>query len=383
MNLFDVKMKKIINQLVLTSIAFLITQVMLISVLHILNLSYFDSELWLRWDSGHYLAIAQKGYEFFPCAGKFGYPVDATEMCGNTGWFPGYPLIIKLFSFVIEDIILLGGLISKIFYFSSLLTILVILNIEKISFKNIVYLLLPAFFFGFIYYNAIFPISITLFFSLQGFYLFIKRKYWLTGFCCLVVSFLYPTGFLLSFAFALSIFIREIKEGKIKDLINCIPIFFCGGMGVVLAFLIFHIQVDDWTAFMQVQSKYGHGLHNPIKNVGNMLRKVSFNHLSLNDVIILQSVLIIIGYILLSCFFFIKKLYHHDLYLLSYLYVTLFLIFPWVVGGNLSMYRAESLLLPFVFFLKDFKTKWMISLLACLVGIGGVMSYLFFTSVLI
>ena len=87
-----------------------------------------------------------------------------------------------------------------------------------------------------------------------------------------------------------------------------------------------------------------------------MLKDISFNSFSLKDIITLQSVLVILGYLL---------------------------IFPWVVGGNLSMYRAESLLLPFVFLLKDVKIQWTISILAILVSIGGVMSYLFFTSVLV
>ena len=58
-------------------------------------------------------------------------------------------------------------------------------------------------------------------------------------------------------------------------------------------------------------------------------------------------------------------------------------LFPWIVGGDVSMYRSESLLLPFVFLLKDLKTPWMISLLAVLLSVGCMMSYLFFTYVLI
>jgi hypothetical protein len=376
-------MKRILNQLLLSGIAYLITQLLLMVVLNILNMSYFDTEVWVRWDSGHYLAIAQNGYEFFPCSGKFGYPIDSKEMCGNTGWFPGYPFLIKLFSGVVGDVKFLGVIISKVFFFLSLLMILVILKINKITLRNICYTLLPSFFFGFIYYNSIFPISTFLFFSLLGIHHFLKRRYWLTGLICCIVSFIYPTGFLLSFAFAFTIFIREINDGEITKLTNCIPILFCGGMGVVLAFLVFQYQVDDWTAFIQVQSKYGHGFHNPIKSIWNMLRKISFNHFTLNDIIILQSVLVIIGYISISFSFFLKKLYRSELHVFSYLFITLFLIFPWVVGGNLSMYRAESLLMPCVFLLKDLKTPWIISLLAILISIGGIMSYLFFTSVLV
>ncbi len=376
-------MKRIINQLVLVGIVFLITQLFLIVVLDISSLSFYVPEVWSRWDSGHYLAIAKQGYEFFPCAGKFGYPIDATEMCGNTGWFPGYPLLIRVLSYIVTDETFLGVVISKTFYFLSLWMVLIISKIDKISFKNIIYLLLAAFSFGFIYYNAVFPISAVLFFSLLGFYFFLKRKLWLTGLCCFLAAFFYPTGFLLSFAIAVTLLFNDQKERRLNILGKCLIPLFCGGVGLLLVFFIFQLQVDDWSAFIQVQAKYGHGFHNPIKGIGDMLKGISSTIFALENTIILQSVLVIIGYLLLSVFFIIKKLYRNELYLLSFSYITLFLITPWIVGGSLSMYRAESLLFPFVFLLKDLSMPWKISLLAVLMSVGGIMSYLFFTFVLV
>ena len=78
-------MKRILNQLILVSVVFLITQLLLMVALYFSNLSYFEPGIWSRWDSNLYLDIAKEGYELFPCAGKFGYPINATEMCGNTG----------------------------------------------------------------------------------------------------------------------------------------------------------------------------------------------------------------------------------------------------------------------------------------------------------
>ena len=47
---------------------------------------------WRRWDSGHYLDIAVKGWEFFSCARIHGRPEDA---CGNAAWFPLYPWLLR------------------------------------------------------------------------------------------------------------------------------------------------------------------------------------------------------------------------------------------------------------------------------------------------
>ncbi|HEY1416701.1 MAG TPA: hypothetical protein VGF41_02315, partial [Myxococcaceae bacterium] len=47
---------------------------------------------WRRWDSGHYLDIAARGWELFSCAWLGGRPQDA---CGNSAWFPLYPWLLR------------------------------------------------------------------------------------------------------------------------------------------------------------------------------------------------------------------------------------------------------------------------------------------------
>ena len=377
------KKKVFLNQSLLALLTFLFSQVVLAIILFYLDYGYFNSTNWLRWDSGHYLQIASKGYELFPCAGKFGFPLNSTEICGNTGWFPGYPLLIKLFGYLFKDEIIIAGVLSKIFYFLSLFMVLKIMDIRKYSLKNIIFLCIPAFSFGFIFYNAIFPMSAVLFFALSGIYFFLRRKLWLTGLFCFLAAFFYPTGFLLSFVFAITILIGSHETFKLKAVKLLIPLAM-GGLGVLAVFSIFQITVNDWSAFIEVQAKYGHSFQSPIKNIGSFLRNASiFNSFSINHFIHYQSILIISGYIALSFFFFYRRMYENELYLLTYIYITLFLIFPWTISGELSRCRAESLLFPFVFLLKETKIRWIALILILLLGLGIPVSYLFFTSVLI
>jgi len=375
--------KIFLNQIAIVLITFLFSQVVLALILHYLDFGYFNSTNWLRWDSGHYLQIASKGYELFPCAGKFGFPLKSTEICGNTGWFPGYPLLIKLLSYLFKNDIIVAGVISKLFYFMSLLMVLKILDISRFLLKSLLFLCIPAFSFGFIFYNAIFPISAVLFFVLSGIYFFIKRKILLAGLFCFLAAFFYPTGFLLSFVFAITILITGNESFKQKVVKLLIPVTM-GGLGVIAVFAIFQITVNDWTAFLQVQAKYGHSFQSPVKNIGSFLQNASlFNSFSISHFIHYQSILIISGYIAISYFFFTKRIYKNELYLLTYIYITLFLIFPWTISGELSRCRAESLLLPFVFLLRETKTRWISVILIFLLGLGIPMSYLFFTGVLI
>jgi hypothetical protein len=375
--------KAFLNQLLLSLLAFLSSQVVLALVLYYLDYGYFNSTNWLRWDSGLYLQIASKGYELFPCAGKLGFPLNSSEICGNTGWFPGYPLLIKLFGLLFKNDVIAAGVLSKIFYFLSLLMVVKILDINSFSLKNILIICIPAFSFGFIFYSAIFPMSAVLFFALSGIYFFIRRKIWVTGLFCFLAAFFYPTGFLLSFVFAVTILIIGNEGFKIKAVKLFIPLIM-GGLGVIAVFTIFQITVNDWTAFIQVQAKYGHSFQSPVKNIGSFLKDATLSDsFSMIHFIHYQSILIILGYLAISYFFFSRRMFKNELYLLAYIYITLFLIFPWTISGDLSRCRAESLLLPFVFLLKETKTHWLALILILLLGLVIPMSYLFFTGVLI
>ena len=375
--------KIILNQIIITFFVFILSQLVLAGIINYLNWNYYTPENWLRWDSGHYLQIAKSGYEFFPCAGKFGYPENAIEMCGNTGWYPGYPLLIKLFSYIYANDIIVAGVLSKIFFVLSLFLVLKISNINSISFRNIIYLCIPAFSFSFIYYHAIFPISSLVFFALAALYLYLEKKIWLTGLFCFFAVVFYPTGFLLPIVFGIVILLHAHDNYKRKIIEFIIPASF-GMLGLLLVFATFQYTVNDWEAFIKVQAKYGHDFQNPFLSVYNyFIQHIGLNQYNIKNFIQYQSLTIIVSYILLTFFFIYYKMYRNNLYIWTYVYVTLYFLFPWSVGGDLSRYRAESLLFPFVFILKETKTQWLVAILIGLLCLGIPMSYLFFDGTLI
>lgn len=47
------------------------------------------------WDVKHYLDISQTGYDVHPCTP--GVDGRAGDICGNSGWYPMWPLVVKLF----------------------------------------------------------------------------------------------------------------------------------------------------------------------------------------------------------------------------------------------------------------------------------------------
>ena len=376
------KNKELLYQFVLAFLVFAFSQLVLGILLKFMDLDYFDRLSWIRWDSAHYLGIAEKGYEFFPCAGKFGYPSDAKDMCGNTAWFPGYAMVLRFFGLFFKDLILVGGIVSKVFYFLTLFMILRVAGIERITFKNFLFLSIAAFSFGSIYYNAIFPISGLLFCVITAFYFYQKQKIGLTALFCFFASFFYTTGFLLTAVFGLYSLIRPKLPFKQK-LREVLIIGLSGLLGFLAVFALIQWYVHDWTAFMQVQAKYGNGtLHNPFVSMTAYIKK-GFHTFSLENFKYYQTLLVAITYFFVTVFFLVKGFYKTPLYLLSFLYVTVFLFFPWVMGGDVSFYRAEALLLPYVFLLRDLKTSWLSFILIVLITLSVMMSRLFFLNILV
>jgi len=372
----------LLEQLTLALLVFIFSQCVLAVVLKYCDFGYFSSLNWIRWDSAHYLGIAEKGYEFFPCAGRFGYPLDSKDMCGNTAWFPGYSMVLRFLGLFFGDLILVGGIVSKFFYFLILFLVLRLAEMNVVSFRNFLFLSIAAFNFGFIYYNAIFPISGLVFCGLASYYFFQKKNIWLSALFCFLSSFFYTTGFLVTVILWLFILLK--LEGSLKQILQKAAIIGISGLlGFLAVFLLIQVYVGDWGAFMQVQAKYGNGtVHNPFASMTSYIKK-GLEVFSLENFKYYQTLFVAFMYLLLTVFFLFKRFYKNNLYTWSYLSVTIFLFFPWIMGGDVSFYRSEALLLPFVFVLKEAKTAWLAGILAVMVVLGIFMSRLFFLNILV
>jgi hypothetical protein len=152
---------------------------------------------YVRWDSGHYLAIATAGYEFFSCARLAGY--DPTQWCGNAAWFPAYALLIRILSAAFDaDKATIGFLISNIFYFGCLLLLRQVIEYAAPKRNNIVCFLMGSVFLGGIYYHTVFPIAMFMFFVLLTLLLLVRGHHLWASLAAAFGAFVYPTGFLLS-----------------------------------------------------------------------------------------------------------------------------------------------------------------------------------------
>ncbi len=370
------------GSLKLTLLVFAVVQGIYLLLPQIADLAYWDPLTWKHFDSTHYISIAQEGYNFLPCSEITDFPKDSKDFCGNSGWFPGYPILIYVLSSLIGNPIFSAWLIALMCFFLSLYQVARLMKLEQITLNNAVNLLMAAFFFGSVYYMAVFPVSAVVFFCLWSFRLQLSKAYALTALPVFLCSVFYPTGFLLACVLALHQVVMNWKTGRWKSLATAsIPVL-SGLLAVLGVFYYFHISVGNWQAFILVQAKYGHGLHFPIRRMYEMYAFLS-GGLVLKNTDVLQSTLVLIGYAWLMIRFFKRKQYQNPLYLLIIVFISAYFWFPWTVGGNLSRYRAEALLMPSVMLLFDLQLKPKLVLLSMFVMLGAVMSYLFFIEVLI
>ena len=301
------------------------------------------ADAWVRWDSNLYLSIAQRGYFLEHCAPGSHY--QAFQWCGNTGWFPLYAWLLRLAS---------GALLSLAFEALLLWLVWRFLLGER-SFPA---LLLAAFFPGSIYQQAVFPISLFLCCAVACLVL-CERQQWLAAAGAgALAAMSYPTGFLLA---PLALLRRNL----------------CPAVGVALGFLavlaVLRAQTGHWNAYFLAQAKYGFHFA-PLDTLFSRLKPlVNARYRTEASFATAAQTLLVLATVALS-------LAHFRARPLLAGYCLAFWAFPLCVGGHLSLYRAEALLVPAVALLPE---RARLPLLAAAVPLSFAISVAFFRGALV
>jgi hypothetical protein len=333
----------------------------------------------VRWDSEHYLAIATTGYALFPCTALEHYPPEL--WCGNTGWLPGYPLLINLFRHLDLAGPVAGVLLSHTFLFLTFLLLWQGFFAGTLTVSSFNSLLLVVVFPGSIYYQAVFPISMFLFFVFLSFYLLQTARWLWAGVAGFLSAFTYATGFLLALVFA---FLLADRAKPVT--VRLTTVLTVSGLTVLGFATVLGVQagmVGAWDAFFKVQAKYGHGLHNPLtpfrKALRSVLRLDWENPLFMAH---LQTVLIV-GLLLTLLYTYKASWPQSQVERLVLSYSLIFWFFPLLLGQGVNLYRQESLLLPLTLLFHRLPVYMQLSILVLFCFLKFPMSVLFFRGVLV
>jgi len=288
-----------------------------------------------RWDSFWYLDIAQNGYslEYNPW-GLY-----------NIVFFPLYPFLIKIFSFLTAgNFILAGWILSNVFLLLALFYFFKLVrefHREINPYLPIAFLLIfPTAFF----LNAIYTESLFLFLSLAAFYYGLKKKFLYAGIFGLFASLTRVTGILL-FIPLIWEYLKN-NDFKLKSVVSLkiLPIFLVP-LGTFAFFLYHYFKFGNFFLFFEVQKNWGRAF---------TLQKGHFDFFSNPAIVNFILDVFFIVFVSIILYFVFKKLRaSYGLYMLATIAVAL------STGTFMSIGRYILVLFPIYILLASTKNQYL------------------------
>jgi hypothetical protein len=300
------------------------------------GLNPLRADSWVRWDSNLYLSIAQRGYFLEHCGPGSHY--EPWQWCGNTGWFPLYAWLLKI----------APGALWSLLFEAALLYVIWRWLLREQGFSA---LLLAALFPGSIYQQAVFPVSLFLFCAVA--FLASQRPE-----PALLAAMAYPTGFLL-------VPVALVRRNFRAALAVC--------LGFFLVLVVLRAQTGHWDAYFLAQQKYGFHFA-PLDTLLSRLKPlVNARYRTFASFAAGAQTLLVLAMMALCV-----PRFRTQPQIAAY--CVAFWVFPLCVGGHLSLYRAEALLVPLVVLLPQ---RARLPLLAVAAPLSFAMALAFFRGALV
>lgn len=226
-------------------------------VAYVLNTDRFPDSFishWNSWDTPHYLNIAREGYS----------SSTVNERHLLIVFFPLYPLLIKIFSFIFQNYLLSGLLVSNIAYIFAVFHLyrLVLLDFERdFALRAVIYLsVFPTAYF----LHAAYTESLFLALTIACFYYARNDKWGLAGVLGMLAAMTRITGIILIPIMLIEyLHQRGFKRENIgKDVLWIFVI----GLGFLAYLILNYITYGDPLKFLEIQSSHwGMNLSPPTK----------------------------------------------------------------------------------------------------------------------
>jgi hypothetical protein len=221
----------------------------------------FAARSWARYDSLYYQGIARHGYQIHRCAPHEKLSA-ASEWCGNTSWFPAYPLLIRAATTVGMPRQPAAVVVSWLAAGATLLLLWRWFLPRRAG--PLAYAALAP---GLVYLYAIFPMSVL---ALAGvvFLRHLERRPWVAGLAGAAVVLAYPLGVaLVPIVVAVELWRRRGSRRLVPRALVLLGPACAAGAAL---FLVQWWQTGHRNAYADVTRNYG-GLHNPITTITDML----------------------------------------------------------------------------------------------------------------
>ena len=264
-------LKKIPKEIYYTLAVFFITRVALTAI-GATSLEYFSRQnyspskilnTWGLWDTGWYIEIASTGYS------------AAKNLNGwaNYGFFPLYPILIKIFSFITQNYFIAALLVSNLFLILAAVFLYKLARLdcdEKTSLRAIKYLFVfPSAFI----LSAALSESLFLFLLLACMYYAKKKKWLLSGVSGMLLTLTKPFGIIILLPVIYE-YVKNFLAEKAKGEINILKILKDGfsvaliPLGLALFTAYTWLLTGDIFAYPHIKQIGWHNyLENPIRGL--------------------------------------------------------------------------------------------------------------------
>jgi hypothetical protein len=328
---------------------------------------------WVHWDAYRYIDIARRGY----------VEVESDPMASNTGWFPGYSLLTRLVSETTGMRIPLAGRVVSAAGLLGFLTVLggALLPVTRWPHRLLI-LLIAGFFPGWMYFHAVFPQSLLVFFTLGAVALAARGRWLLSGLSGALAAFTYPTGVVVIVPLTVQTVLAKglSLRQRVVALVQG-PGVAALGLGVVA--VLHRFQVGRWDAYVRFQRELGAGLFNPLAVLVGHLRPLITPRASPETLIAVHTAVTTLLLLGAAVAFWCQRERMRPMDAALLVYGAALWVLVNAAGPDLSIYRQAAAMVCVVPLLARLRPVVLAGLLVVLLPMGIAMAVLFFQDVLV
>ena len=335
-----------------------------------------DERLWMRWDSFRYAAIAEHGYEIHPCAPNEGVP--GARWCGDAGWFPSYPALIRAAGAAGLSTVPAGTAISALAAFLSLVLLWNAFLIGRAGAGPS--LLLASFFPGVVYQHAYFPMSLCVC-GLLGLALAVRRGE--AGWALLIAAATAPLHPMMAMLAPAALVAGLLDSSAPPRRRACWGAALGAGLGLILVLVVQHRDLGIWDGWARVQEMSRYRDWTPMRLRQMLYIPIVIHPTELTKTLVVAQSALVAALVLGAAAAAARRngTPEPDVWLWS---TTLVLwLAPHLSGYRQSYYRSETLLLPLAILAPRWPKLWRWSAAAAAAALAVLMAREFFAGRLV
>jgi hypothetical protein len=297
-----------------------------------------------------------------------GAGVSPHEWCGNTGWLPGYPALIRAVAATGLDLPTAGLAVSIVFALLTLVLIDVAFVREEPWRIRLAVLALAAVFPGFVYFHAIFPMSLVAFLEMLTVRQLARQRWLSAGLAAGGLAFSYMTGVFGALPSAVAAWLGSPTATRRERLraVGASAGLCVAGFGAV-PFLHWW-TTGAWNALFLAQHKYRHRIWLLLTTLRRVFRRMA--RAEWGDARMIQGAQSLLVAVIVLVLRHWRRSSTLDRVALAWTLV--FWLGPLALGAQVSLYRSEGLVLPVVLVTRrlPIAVQAILVALAAVVGFG-------------